>query len=143
MVSLLTLLCFVRQGAKSNQLKSGIGVSLPKGLISITKHRKHLVVNHRLVCLEQSCLLKLLAFTQTCCCFLYHHPFILAFLCLVFTSTTPLAPVLPPPCACRRPCSGLREPLGDYHSLEAAELMWGSGWRCLADSGGARLITKP
>ena len=35
------------------------------------------------------------------------------------------------------------ELLGDYHSLGAAEFSVGSGWRCLADSGGGRLITRP
>lgn len=39
---------------------------------------------------------------------------------------------LPPSCACRRACSGLRELLGDYYLLEAGEVMWaqaGVAWQ--------------
>lgn len=56
------------QRAKTHQLKSGMGVSLPKRLISINKCIKHLVstvANRLLICIEQSCLFKLTQdFTQ-------------------------------------------------------------------------------
>lgn len=65
------------------------------------------------------------------------------FFYVLFTFPTPVSQLLPPSCACRHPCSGLLETLGDYCSLEAAELMWGSCWHCLADSGGGHLITEP
>lgn len=64
-------------------------------------------------------------------------------LCSLHSSHPCVSDVTPPLRACRHPCSGLREALGDYCSLEAAELMWGSRWHRLADSGGGRLVTEP
>lgn len=113
-----------------------MGVILLKGLISINRFIKH----HLLVHIKTKMHVKISVF----------HTDLLLFSKLIdvslFSSLLPLLSLrfcLPRVCVCRHPCSGLWEALGDYCSLEAAALMWGSCWRCLADSGGGRLITKP